>query len=63
MMLALEYGKSINEHTSRGKKSQCFEPGPICRHHGPRYTTATLPLEISESNDYIYEHRYLDIYT
>ena len=32
------------------------------RYHGPRYATATLTSEVTTNNDYMYEHRYLDIY-
>ena len=49
-------------HHQRSRKPQYFDPGPVCRYHGPRYTTATLPVEVTDNNDYIYEHRYLDIY-
>ena len=34
----------------------------MCRYHGPRYKTATLTVDVTDNNDYIYEHKSLDLY-
>ena len=46
----------------RKRASQYFNPRPICIYHGPRYTSATLTQDITNNNDYIWEHPHLDLY-
>ena len=41
------------EHLQRSRRPQHFDPGPLCRYHGPRYKTATLITVVMDNNDYI----------